>query len=170
MMNTLNIKKVGWFALTFIIIMIDAITKNIAVKYLLPYQSKYICQLLNFTLAYNTGAAFSFLSNAGDWHRWFFAIFSLIMSIILGALLAKTAVKSKIQCAALSLILAGAIGNLHDRLVHGYVIDFIDLHFLDHHWPVFNVADTAICIGAVLLAIDWYKTGKEHEQQQRHIK
>lgn len=160
MIKNINIKKLTWFLLALLIILIDYSTKSTAVKNLLPYQSEYICQALNFTLAYNTGAAFSFLNNSGAWHQWFFAIFGLVMSILLATMLVRTDVKLKLQCAAFSLILSGAIGNLRDRLTHGYVIDFIDIHLLDHHWPVFNIADTAICIGAALLIIDYVRTGK----------
>ncbi|HAT8446115.1 TPA: signal peptidase II [Legionella pneumophila] len=113
-----------------------------------------VMPMLNFTLAFNTGAAFSFLSGAGDWHRWFFAGFSFLMSIILLIWLVRTPEQARFQSVGISLILGGAIGNLIDRGIHGYVIDFIDVYYKHHHFATFNVADSAICIGAAILVLD----------------
>jgi signal peptidase II len=113
-----------------------------------------IIPFLNFTLAYNTGAAFSFLSWAGAWHRWFFAGFSLFVSIILIFWLYKYSAKARLQAVGISLILGGALGNLIDRGIQGYVIDFIDVYYKHYHFATFNVADSAICIGAALLVLE----------------
>ena len=146
--------RISWFIIAVLVVVLDYFTKSLAILYLAPYQSKLVCSVFSLTLAYNTGAAFSFLSKAGAWHRWFFAGFSLIMSCVLSFWLLQMREASRLQLTALSLILGGAIGNLYDRLMYGYVIDFLDFHYLDHHWPIFNLADTAICIGAFLLFID----------------
>lgn len=110
--------------------------------------------MFNLTLAYNSGAAFSFLSGAGDWHRWFFAGFSFIVSVILAVWLYRTESQSRFLLVGISLILGGAIGNLIDRALDGYVIDFIDVYYKHHHFATFNLADSAICIGAGFFLLD----------------
>jgi signal peptidase II len=118
----------------------------------LPYQPQAVLPMLNLTLAFNRGAAFSFLSEMGGiGSRWFFSIFSAIRSVILVRWVAQTESAAWQQRLALSFILGGALGNLIDRVRQGYVIDFIDVYYKQHHWPVFNIADSAICLGAVLL-------------------
>lgn len=147
-------KRWPWFLLSLIILLLDQLTKYWAQSSLIPYQPEAVFSMFNFTLAYNTGAAFSFLSGAGSWHRWFFAGFSIAMSVVLIVWLARLPATAKLQSLAVSLILGGAIGNLYDRAALGHVIDFIDLYYQNHHWPVFNLADSAICLGAFLLIID----------------
>ncbi len=148
-------KKWPWFLLVVMLVAIDQASKYWASMDLIPYHPESVIPMLNWTLAYNTGAAFSFLSGAGDWHRWFFAGFSLIMSSVLVICLIRTANTLRLQLLALSLILGGAVGNLIDRLFFGYVVDFIDVYYKHHHWPVFNIADSAICLGAFLLFIEF---------------
>ncbi len=150
-------KKWLWFVLVLVVIVLDQVTKYWASVDLIPYHSKPIFPMLNLTLAYNSGAAFSFLSQAGQWHRWFFAGFSFVMSIVLTVWIIRLPSTARLQALALSLILGGAIGNLIDRAYWGFVIDFIDTYYKHHHWPVFNLADSAICIGAFLLFIDLFK-------------
>ncbi|MFA5959432.1 MAG: signal peptidase II [Tatlockia sp.] len=150
-------KKWPWFLLSMAVVVLDQLSKQWALEHLSPYQPDAIFPMLNFTLAYNTGAAFSFLSGTGGWHRWFFAGFSIVMSGVLIAWLVRLGKEAKLQTLALSLILGGAIGNLYDRAFFGYVVDFIDVYYKNHHWPVFNFADTAICAGAFLLLIDLCK-------------
>ena len=150
-------KNWPWFLLSIVILLIDQLSKYWAASSLIAYQPEQIFPMLNVTLAYNNGAAFSFLSGTGSWHRWFFAGFSIIMSLILIIWLARLPVKAKLQSLAVSLILGGAVGNLYDRAFLGYVIDFIDVYYQNHHWPVFNIADSAICIGAFLLLVDLCK-------------
>ena len=147
-------KKWLCFALVLVVILLDQGSKYWAVWALRPYQPVSIFPLFNFTLAFNSGAAFSFLSGAGEWHRWFFAGFSLIMSSVLIVVITRVSSTQRLQQLALSLIVGGAIGNLIDRAFFGYVVDFIDIYYKNHHWPVFNIADSAICIGAFLLFID----------------
>jgi len=136
--------------LSLAVIVCDQASKYLVSVLLIPYKPLPVFPMFNLTLAYNSGAAFSFLSGAGDWHRWFFSGFSLIVSIILAIWLYRTASQAKLLLAGISLILGGAIGNLFDRAFHGYVIDFIDVYYKHHHFATFNVADSAICIGAEL--------------------
>ena len=143
-----------WLTLSAIIVILDQITKFYAVQFLILYEPRYIYSGLNFTLMYNTGAAFSFLSDAGGWQRWFFIGISSLVSIIIVVWIYNALRKSRCLLFALSFILAGALGNLWDRLTLGYVVDFIEVHYQDLYWPAFNIADSSITIGAILLIID----------------
>jgi signal peptidase II len=147
-------KKWPWLLITLGVIFADQFTKIWALRDLVPYQSKVIFPMLNFTLAFNTGAAFSFLHSSGVWHHWFFMAFSLGMSVVLFIWLLMLDASERLQLFSLCLILAGALGNVIDRFKLGHVVDFIDVYYGQHHWPVFNVADSAICVGAVLLFIE----------------
>ncbi|MFQ2959007.1 signal peptidase II [Legionella pneumophila] len=147
-------KKWPWLVLSFLVIICDQLSKYWVGVLLTPYKPMPVMPMLNFTLAFNTGAAFSFLSGAGDWHRWFFAGFSFLMSIILLIWLVRTPEQARFQSVGISLILGGAIGNLIDRGLHGYVIDFIDVYYKHHHFATFNLADSAICVGAAILVLD----------------
>lgn len=144
-----------WFILSLVIIVSDQASKYWVSVFLTPYEPLPVLPMFNLTLAYNTGAAFSFLSGAGDWHRWFFAGFSLIMSIMLAIWLYRSVTtQSSLLSAGVSLILGGAIGNLFDRALHGYVVDFIDVYYKNHHFATFNIADSAICVGAGFFVLD----------------
>ncbi|KTD72916.1 signal peptidase II [Legionella tucsonensis] len=147
-------RKWPWFILSLVVIVFDQASKYLASVFLTPYKPLPVFPMLNMTLAYNSGAAFSFLSGAGDWHRWFFAGFSLIVSIILVVWLYRTESHSRLLLAGISLILGGAVGNLIDRALNGYVIDFIDFYYKHHHFATFNLADSAICIGAGFFLLD----------------
>jgi len=143
-----------WLWLSFVVVVFDQITKYMVSDALHLYQSIPLMPSLNLVLAHNSGAAFSFLSDAGGWQRWFFTVVAIAVSIVIVVWITRLKQNEKRLAVALSLVLGGAIGNVWDRIVHGYVIDFIDLYYGDWHWPAFNVADSAICIGAVLLIID----------------
>lgn len=147
-------KKGLWFALSLVVVLIDQFSKYWAEAALIPYQPLPVFPMFNLTLAYNSGAAFSFLSGAGGWHRWFFAGFSAVMSIILIVWLFRTSLSDKLQSAGVSLILGGAVGNLIDRSIQGYVIDFIDFYYEYHHFATFNIADSAITLGVFFLILD----------------
>lgn len=147
-------KKWHWFMLSILILIADQASKYWAGVSLTPYKPVPVFPMLNVTLAFNTGAAFSFLNGAGDWHRWFFAGFSLLMSVVLTVWLYRIPNQSRLLCAGVSLILGGAVGNLIDRAFYGYVIDFIDVYYQHHHFATFNIADSAICIGAALFVLD----------------
>jgi signal peptidase II len=147
-------KKWHWFLLSILVIILDQASKYWVESFLTPYKPMPIMPMLNITLAYNTGAAFSFLSGAGGWHRWFFAGFSLVVSIILIIWLWRTPKTDRLQSLGVSLILGGAVGNLIDRGLSGYVVDFVDVYYKYHHFATFNLADSAICIGAAALILD----------------
>ena len=147
-------KKWYWFALSIVVIVADQASKYWAGVTLIPYKPLPVFPMFNLTLAYNTGAAFSFLSGAGDWHRWFFAGFSLLVSIMLAVWLYRIPNKDRLLSAGICLILGGAIGNLYDRAVYGYVVDFIDVYYQHHHFATFNIADSAICVGAAFFVLD----------------
>jgi signal peptidase II len=153
-----------WLWLSAIVIVIDQATKWLAETSLSLYQTIEVMPYFNITLAYNTGAAFSFLADAGGWQRWFFTALALIFSLVILVWLSKLKANAKLEAISLSLILAGAVGNLIDRVLLGHVIDFLDVYYQSYHWPAFNIADSAICIGAGLLIIDSFiKKPKEAE-------
>lgn len=141
-------KKFIIFSIIFISFLLDLITKNYAINNLIINHSVSINNYLNFTLAFNYGAAFSFLSDAGGWQRWFFIIFSLIVITIITFFIIFD---KETEYIAFSFVLGGALGNLYDRLLLGYVIDFIEIHFGNFYWPIFNIADISISIGIILL-------------------
>lgn len=149
-------KKWAWFIVSIVVIVLDQASKYWAFRTLIPYQPEAILPMINYTLAFNTGAAFSFLSGTGGWHRWLFTGFSGVMSLVLCVWMIRLPSTERLQLAGLSLILAGAVGNLIDRVLLGHVIDFIDVYYAHYHWPAFNLADSAICIGAFLLFLDMF--------------
>ncbi|MBA2650388.1 MAG: lipoprotein signal peptidase [Legionella sp.] len=144
-------KRGLWFLLSSLVVLLDQVSKYWVSVTLIPFKPVPILPILNLNLAYNTGAAFGFLNTAGDWHKLFFAAFSLVMSLVLTIWLWRATKQDKFQATALSLILGGALGNLLDRALNGYVIDFIDVFYKNHHFATFNIADSAICLGAFLL-------------------
>ncbi len=143
-----------WYVLLALGVLIaDQITKWWAQISLPMAQAVKVTDFLNWFLIYNPGAAFSFLSQAGGWQRWFFTVIGIIAAIVIIWLLQKN-MHDRPFCLALSLILGGAIGNVLDRLLYGAVVDFIDVHYDGWHWPAFNIADSAISIGATLIIIN----------------
>ena len=155
-----------WLWISFVVIFIDQITKWTAEGSLeLGGESYPVLSHLNFTLAYNYGAAFSFLGDQGGWQRWFFTILAAIVSVVILIWISRLKQEEKWTAISLSLVLGGAIGNLIDRVLYGRVIDFIDVFadwdvfFLSlwqdgyHHFATFNIADIAINIGAVILVV-----------------
>ena len=151
-------KKWMYFVVLMILIAVDQSSKAIALHSLTPYEPIVIMPWLNLTLAYNSGAAFSFLNNAGAWHHWLFVSIAACVSVFLITRIVSS--KLKLELWALSLILAGAVGNLIDRIAYAYVIDFIDVHYKHYHWPVFNIADSLICMGAALLILELCRASK----------
>jgi signal peptidase II len=142
-----------WLWLAVLIVILDIISKQYAVRYLILYQPLPLLPHINLLLAHNSGAAFSFLGKMGGWQRWLFVGVALIMCNILMNWLLHLPKRNHLLAAALALILGGAIGNLWDRLQDGYVIDFIDFYFKTWHFATFNIADVAITAGAILLII-----------------
>ncbi len=142
-----------WLSLSLLVVVLDQATKWLAEALLEPFRPVALMPLLNLTLMYNEGAAFSFLANAGGWQRWFFAGFALVMTLALTLWLLRLDRGERATAAALSLIIGGAIGNLIDRVQTGRVVDFIDFYVANWHWPAFNVADSAITVGILLLLV-----------------
>ena len=144
----------GWIGLSLLVVFADQWTKALALDLLDYGRPVEILPFFNITLQYNRGAAFSFLSDAGGWQRWFFTAVALIASVVIAVWLARLNREDKLLAASLSLILGGAIGNVWDRLQLGYVVDFISLHYHDWYFPTFNVADSAVTVGAGLMILD----------------
>ena len=145
-----------WLWLTGLVILLDQITKIAADNLLVYGFQNNIFAGFNLTLLYNQGAAFSFLSDAGGWQRWFFIVLSSAISIFIFLWIKKLDQTKGMLVIALALILGGALGNLFDRSLYGYVIDFIQVYYDVYYWPAFNIADSAITLGAVLLIIDTF--------------
>jgi signal peptidase II len=137
-----------------LVVAFDAFTKQRVSEALELYRPVEVLPWLNITLAHNYGAAFSFLSDAGGWQRWFFISLASVVSLVLLVWLLRLPRQEWRTGLGLSLVLGGAIGNLIDRVQLGYVVDFIDVHFGGWHYPAFNVADSAITCGVILLLID----------------
>jgi signal peptidase II len=153
--------KVAGYLLSLLVVFFDYISKMWALKALLPYESHPVYPMMSWTLAFNTGSAFSFLEQTGEWHMWLLGIFSFTMSVLIAVWMFRLNSKqNRVELLGLSLILGGALGNLLDRVRFGYVIDFIDVFYRNHHWPVFNVADSAICLGGAILLIDFFCKNK----------
>jgi signal peptidase II len=149
-----EIGQLRWLWLTALFIAVDSFTKAYFLNHFIEGQSVKLLPFLNFTLLFNKGAAFSLLGHAGGWQQWLFGIIALVISLVILFYLARAKRSANWVCAACALILAGAVGNLYDRVVFGFVVDFIDFHVGNWHWPVFNVADSAICIGVAILFVD----------------
>lgn len=145
-----------WLGLSSLLLILDQLTKIIAKNSLIEGISQPVTSFLNWTLVYNSGAAFSFLAQAGGWQRWFFTGVGIVAALIMIWLIRKNSHQT-IFSLALSLVLSGAIGNVIDRILYGAVVDFVDVHYMGWHWPAFNIADSAIMIGVVLLLVDEFK-------------
>lgn len=143
-----------WLWLSALVIVVDQLTKGLATAYLEPYHAVPVAPFLNLTLMYNPGAAFSFLSSASGWQRWFFVLIALGVSAVLIVWLRRLDSGERWTAIALALVLGGALGNVWDRLWLGHVVDFIDLYVGEWHWPAFNVADAAITVGAAMLILE----------------
>ncbi|MEH6576683.1 MAG: signal peptidase II [Amphritea sp.] len=147
-----------WLWLVVLVVVLDLATKylaNTSLPYGIPHPQ---LPVFDLTLLYNKGAAFSFLADAGGWQRWFFAVVAFVVSGVLLVWMYRTPKSQRWLGCSLALVLGGALGNLYDRVVQGYVIDFISVHYNNYYFPAFNLADTAITIGAIMLIIDmlWF--------------
>ena len=142
-----------WLGLALLIFLADQFTKVLILGYYKLGDATYVTSFFNVVRVHNSGAAFSFLANAGGWQRWFFTVIGIVAAIFIVWML-KSHPGQKLFSFALACILGGAIGNLVDRSLHGYVVDFLDFHAAGWHFPAFNVADSGITIGAVCLILD----------------
>ncbi len=156
-----------WLWLSGLVIVLDQISKYMASHLLVMYEPVAVMPMFNFTLMHNPGAAFSFLSEAGGWQRWFFSIVAIVVSGVIYNWLRKLQAQQTLQAVALALVLGGALGNVIDRLLLGHVVDFIQIYYEQWYWPAFNIADSAISIGVVLLIVDTLRGGhKESDVSQ----
>jgi signal peptidase II len=142
-----------WLSLSAAIILADQITKHIALALLEPYQPVAVVPGFNWLLVFNEGAAFSFLAGAGGWQRWFFTVLAVAVSALLAWWLARTPRARWRDALPFALIIGGALGNVIDRLLYGHVVDFVQLYYDRWAWPAFNVADSAISVGAALILL-----------------
>ena len=158
--ETARIKITPWLVIAGLVILLDQASKQLAEAALVLHQPVAVLPFFNLTLAYNEGAAFSFLAGAGGWQRWFLTAVALVVSVFLLLWLRRLRADEKIAAWGLSLVLGGALGNVIDRLLHGHVIDFLDVYYRQWHWPAFNLADSAISLGIVLLLLDGFRAGR----------
>ena len=142
-----------WLVLSAVVVVLDLATKEWVSSVFRYGETREVLPFFNLVLAYNKGAAFSFLANEGGWQRYLFSGIAVAAAIFIIYLLKRHA-GQRLFCWALALVLGGAIGNLIDRIAYGHVIDFLDVHVAGWHWPAFNIADSAICIGAAMFIID----------------
>ena len=150
-----------YFLASCAIVLADQITKWLVLARLRPWERLEITPFFNLVLAFNKGAAFSFLAGAGGWQTPLLIAFALAAAIVVSLLLLRSPGRG-LFCAGLALVLGGAVGNVIDRLRFGHVVDFLDLHGGGWHWPAFNVADSAITVGAALLILDGFR---HHERR-----
>jgi signal peptidase II len=146
-----------WFLLSLLVLIVDQVSKMTVASSMHLYESITLVPFFQLTYVHNLGAAFSFLSDAGGWQRWFFIALSSVVSVLISIWLVRLPAALRWQAAGLALVLGGAVGNLVDRVLYGYVIDFLDIYYRSWHWPAFNVADAAITIGAVILLVDSFR-------------
>lgn len=156
-----------WLGLTVFAVILDQWTKWLAETHLVFHEPVPVIPMLNWTLAYNKGAAFSFLSNAGGWQQYFFIALASVMSIVFAIWLLRLPKKLIVLPMALALVLGGALGNLIDRIALGHVVDFIHVYWQDSHFPIFNLADCAITLGAILLLVDSFFLEKERTESNK---
>ncbi|MBC3423281.1 MULTISPECIES: signal peptidase II [unclassified Pseudomonas] len=157
--------RLAWLWLSLVVLVLDQATKLYFDNALTMYQQIVVIpDYFSWTLAYNTGAAFSFLADSSGWQRWLFALIAVVVSVVLVVWLKRLGRNETWLAVALALVLGGAIGNLWDRVVLGHVVDFILVHWRNtHYFPAFNLADSAISVGAVMLALDMFKSKKTEE-------
>lgn len=150
-----------WLGLSLLVAVLDQVTKQLAEGALTYAQPVRVTSFFDLTLLYNTGAAFSFLSDGSGWQRWFFVLIALVMSVFIMSWLWRLKRSETWLAIALTLVLGGAVGNLWDRVMLGYVVDFISVHYDSWYFPAFNIADSAITVGAIMLIIDTFTQGRE---------
>jgi len=152
-----------WVSL--VVVLADQLTKFWILANFQEYQVVEVWPVFNLTLVYNTGAAFSFLADAGGWQRYLFAGLALVVSLILFFWLKGMQAQERLTAWAVALVLGGAVGNLIDRLVYGKVVDFLQWHWEHHYFPTFNLADSAITLGVILLLIDTFLPDRKSQDK-----
>jgi len=150
--------------LSLLVVVLDQLSKFWIMASFQDYEVLRVWPVFNLTLVYNTGAAFSFLSDAGGWQRWFFIVIGVLVSAAMVVWLARLDERERLTAYGLALVVGGAVGNLIDRIWLGKVVDFLQWHWQDWYWPSFNLADSAITLGVVLLLIDGLFAGGRQEE------
>lgn len=158
--------QLKWLWITLLVIGLDQLTKLVAEAQLPLHQAVNVVPYFDWFLTYNTGAAFSFLADAGGWQRWFFTITSVVISAVIVIWLKKLERDDNLTAISLCLILGGAIGNLIDRIYLGHVIDFVQVWLGSYAWPAFNIADAAISVGAAVLIISSFVSPQNNASQE----
>ena len=164
-----GVHALRWYGVALLVIVLDQYTKGLASSALEYGRPVQVFSWFDLTLQHNTGAAFSFLNDAGGWQRYFFSLVAMAISVVLVVWLYRMPREQRLLALSLGLILGGALGNLWDRLVLGYVVDFISVHYEQHYFPAFNVADSAISVGAVFMLLDSfvYRAAGDDEKRNR---
>lgn len=152
-----------WLWLSLLAVILDQASKLAIAGSMQLYESIQVMPFFKLTYVHNTGAAFSFLSEAGGWQRWFFAGLAVVISAVIAVWLTRLKKHETLLAVALALVLGGAVGNLIDRLAYGYVIDFLDVYYDSWHWPAFNIADSAITLGVMLMLAESFGLGHPKE-------
>ena len=152
-----------WLSISAVIVALDLYTKHLVQQAFTYGEHLRVTSFFDLVRYHNTGAAFSFLADAGGWQKWFFTTMATIASIVIVYLLKKHP-SNKLFCWGLAVVLGGALGNLYDRITLGYVVDFLYFYYQQFAWPAFNVADSAICVGVGLLLLDSFKQPKRVNQ------
>ncbi|WP_164703717.1 signal peptidase II [Candidatus Williamhamiltonella defendens] len=155
MNRSMGMTQLRWLWLSVVVMVLDLASKYWIIHHFDLYETRPLIPFLNMTYAQNTGAAFSFLADSGGWQRWFFILVAVLIIAILMRLMYRSTENKWIN-AAYALIIGGALGNLCDRIANGFVIDFIDFYVNQWHWPTFNLADSAICIGALFILLEGF--------------
>ncbi|MFP3014300.1 MAG: signal peptidase II [Arsenophonus sp.] len=140
--------------LTIVILILDFGSKQLILNNFKLYESVQLITYFNLYYVQNTGVAFSFMADISEWNRWFFSFISIIICIVLIFIMYRQNINKKLINISYSFVIGGALGNISDRLIHGFVVDFIDFHVGIYHWPTFNIADMSICVGALLIVLD----------------
>ncbi|MGM3160706.1 signal peptidase II [Dickeya undicola] len=166
MSKSIGATGLRWLWLAALVLVVDLGSKQWVMTHFQLGESVSLVPFFNFTYAHNYGAAFSFLADKGGWQRWLFALIALVIIVALLAMMHRSSASHKLNNIAYSLIIGGAIGNLADRLVHGYVIDFLDVYVGDWHYPTFNLADSAIVVGALLIVLEGFLASPQKKQAE----
>lgn len=155
-----------WLWLALVVLVVDLGSKQWVMSHFQLGESLPLIPFFNLTYAHNSGAAFSFLADKDGWQRWFFAVIALAITAALLVMMYRSSASQKLNNIAYAMIIGGAVGNLTDRLVHGYVIDFVDFYINDWHYPIFNIADAGICIGALLIVLEGFFVSSEKKKAE----
>ncbi|OSN08708.1 signal peptidase II [Lonsdalea iberica] len=163
-----SMKSTGlrWLWLALVVLVVDLGSKQWVMTHFQLGESLPLIPFFNLTYAHNPGAAFSFLADKDGWQRWFFAVIALAITAALLVMMYRSSASQKLNNIAYAMIIGGAVGNLTDRLVHGYVIDFVDFYINDWHYPIFNIADAGICIGALLIVLEGFFVSSEKKKAE----